>query len=82
MSSVQSARVLLDAVQADPRIDVIALDADIIRLCHEARLSPIREMHDRQIVATTLRLIESGEAAALLTRDTNITQSGLVLIVW
>jgi PIN domain nuclease of toxin-antitoxin system len=81
-STVQSADVLLDAVQADPRMQVIALDADIIRICHEGRLHVIREMHDRQIVATTLRLIESGEPAALVTRDANIARSGLVPVVW
>ena len=81
-SAIKSAASLLDAIDADRRISVAPLTATLVRLCHESRMHVIREMHDRQIVATTLRLIESGEPAALLTRDVNITQSALVPVVW
>jgi hypothetical protein len=39
-------------------------------------------MHDRQIVATALQLVDNGVSVALLTCDTNIMASGLVPIVW
>ena len=35
-----------------------------------------------QIVATALSLAARGETVALLTRDANITASGLMPIVW
>ncbi len=39
-------------------------------------------MHDRQIAATALVLANKGNAVQLLTCDQNITESGLVAIVW
>jgi len=45
-------------------------------------LTSIREMHDRQIVATALILADAGTLTALVTRDQNITLSGLVPVVW
>ncbi len=45
-------------------------------------LTAISEMHDRRIVATALVLADTGERAALLTHDANITGSGLVPIAW
>ena len=38
----------------------------------------IPEMHDRQIVATALLAQEAGVDVAILTKDANITASGLV----
>ena len=45
-------------------------------------LSAITEMHDRLIVTTGLYLAAAGTPVSLLTRDPNITASGLVPIVW
>ena len=42
----------------------------------------VGEMHDRQIVATALRIAELGDPVALLTRDVNIAASGLVPVIW
>jgi hypothetical protein len=42
----------------------------------------ITEIHDRQIVATALVLIDRGDSVAILTRDANITASGLVPVIW
>ena len=42
----------------------------------------IPEMHDRQIVATALLAQEAGVDVAILTKDSNITQSGLISCVW
>ena len=45
-------------------------------------MSAIPEMHDRQIAATALRVIDRGGTAVLLTKDANITGSGLVPVMW
>ena len=47
--------------------DVLDFDAD----------SAVKEMHDRMIVGVSRRL-----NAACLTKDLNITNSGLVKIIW
>ena len=45
-------------------------------------LAAVTELHDRQIVATALLLIDQGESVAILTRDVNITASGLAPVIW
>ena len=72
--------MILSALDADPRFHVSPLDRAVIERSN--RLTSIGEMHDRQIVATTLLLIEGGETASLITSDSNITASGLVPVVW
>jgi hypothetical protein len=59
---------------------VVPLDRAILNL--SLTLTSIREMHDRQIVATALLRARQGASAALLTCDIDITDSGLVPIVW
>jgi hypothetical protein len=46
--------MLLDAVIADPRITIYALDQSVLE--QTLNLSAISEMHDRQIVATAIVL--------------------------
>ena len=77
---IPSPSVILSALDADPRFHVSPLDRAVIERSN--RLTSIGEMHDRQIVATTLLLIEGGETASLITTDGNITASGLVPVVW
>jgi PIN domain nuclease of toxin-antitoxin system len=79
-TSIPSVTILLKAVDADPRLDIYPLDQAIVK--QTLSLQEITEMHDRQIVATVLSLSAKGESVALLTRDRNITESGLVPIVW
>src|SRR5258708_6840190 len=71
---------LLMAIDSDTRITFIALDRAIIE--RTTTLTTVGEMHDRQIVATALALAEQGETVAVLTRDNNITRSGVVAVVW
>jgi PIN domain nuclease of toxin-antitoxin system len=78
--TIPSVSHLLAAVDADRRVTLIPLDRPILDL--SLSLAPITEMHDRQIAATVLHLASSGASVALLTRDANITASGLVPIVW
>ena len=71
---------LLAAIDADPRIQVVALDRTIIE--RSVGLTAIGEMHDRQIVATVLVLQDKGETVRLLTADRDITASGVIPIIW
>ena len=45
-------------------------------------LGSIPEMHDRQIAATALRIIDRGGDAILLTKDERILASGIVPVIW
>ncbi|MBW4501460.1 MAG: PIN domain-containing protein [Scytonema hyalinum WJT4-NPBG1] len=79
-TSIPSAKNLLSAVEADPRVVISPLDKDVIETTMS--LSAINEMHDRQIAATVLVLTSKDEDVQLLTCDLNITASGLVPIIW
>jgi len=79
-TSIPSVVSLLTFVNADPRAYVYPLNKDVIE--KTIGLLAIREMHDRQIVATALFIESQGEAVALLTYDQNITASGLLTIIW
>ena len=71
---------MLDLLTQDTRVVLYPLDLAIIT--QSIDLSPINEMHDRQIVSTVKILEEQGEQVALLTCDRNISASNLVAIVW
>ena len=75
-----TADVLQSKLAKDKRFTVEPLTQAIVEKSNT--LSAINEMHDRQIVATALYLMEQGETVSLLTADQNITASGLVPIVW
>src|SRR5258708_6086862 len=62
------------------RITFLPLDRAIIERSNS--LTTIGEMHDRQIVATALELQDQSETVAVLTKDANITASGVVAILW
>ena len=78
--NITSVLDLLRLVDADPRLAVVPLDYAIVSLT--TTLASVGEMHDRQIVATALRLINQGEQVAILTKDANITSSGLAPVIW
>ena len=75
-----TADFLKSSLLRDKRFTVVPLTQAVVEKSNS--LSVIAEMHDRQIVATALLLIEQGEPVALLTADRNITFSGLVPVVW
>lgn len=72
----------LEALRADERIGIAPITEQVI----EATLNckTIDEIHDRQIVATALVAQEDEDdiSVHLLTRDTNIRDSGRVDVVW
>ena len=79
-TSIPSVNALFNAINNDPRIAVYPLDRNIIN--QTLSLLSINEMHDRQIVATAMILLNQGETVALLTCDRNITASGVISIIW
>lgn len=79
-TSIPSVASLLADVDADPRVVLVPLDRAILDL--SLTLTPLTEMHDRQIAATALYLARAGSALPLLTCDGNITASGLLPLVW
>ncbi|PSB53810.1 twitching motility protein PilT [Chroococcidiopsis cubana CCALA 043] len=79
-TSIPSVRDLLNAVETDARVSIYPVDKTVVK--QSVSLTTIGEMHDRQIVATTLVLASQNEIVALLTCDRNITASGLVKIIW
>ncbi len=79
-TSIPSVNDFLKAVDSDPRVTVVALDRAIF--AKTLTLQAIGEMHDRQIVATALFLRDQGESVAILTKDTNIRDAGVVTTIW
>lgn len=79
-TSIPTIGTFLDAVDADPRVSVIPLDRTVLN--KTSSLTSVTEMHDRQIVSTALLLVDQGETVALLTRDGNIRDSGLISTIW
>lgn len=73
---IPSAAALLAALDADPRISILPLDREVVE--RSTALTAIGEMHDRPIVATALLLLEQGDPVAIVTLDSNITESGAV----
>jgi predicted nucleic acid-binding protein len=71
---------LLQEVEQDPRMSIVALDQQIVTKTLDCKA--VSEIHDRQIVATALLAQSSAIDVAILTRDENITTSGLVPVIW
>ncbi|HEY8746454.1 MAG TPA: PIN domain-containing protein [Tepidisphaeraceae bacterium] len=77
---IKSGKVLLHAVDRDPRVQIVPLDRGIIETCLSVRT--VSEMHDRQIVATAVHLATGGLTVAILTKDADISASGAVPVIW
>jgi len=71
---------LLQAVKDDERFIVTPLDESVVRQTVQCKSVP--EMHDRQIVATALLVQTAETQVAILTRDGNIQNCGLVQTLW
>lgn len=73
-----SVTAVLSELQRFPNSRIFPLDEVIARM-----LPTGLEMHDSIIVATTMLLDQTtGQEVALITRDEQITVSGLVLVIW
>jgi PIN domain nuclease of toxin-antitoxin system len=75
-----SEATLLQEIEQDPRMEVVALDRDVLIKTLECKT--IFEMHDRQIVATALLVLDAGFDIAILTQDGNITDSAVIPVIW
>ncbi|MBX2998854.1 MAG: PIN domain-containing protein [Caldilineaceae bacterium] len=71
---------LTETIKADPRIRIVALGQRVLEQTLDCKI--IDEMHDRQIVATAMLAPKAGFEIAIITRDGNITDSGLVPVIW
>ncbi len=71
---------LRTALGADDRLSVVPMDERVAVLTE--RLVSLRDIHDRCIVATVLRLIELGTDAALVTRDADVRATGWAPTIW
>ncbi|MEN9261699.1 MAG: PIN domain-containing protein [Thermostichus sp. HHBFW_bins_43] len=84
-TSIPSTSLLMEAVDSDPRLVIFSLTRSVVE--KTLSLLSINEMHDRQIVAVALTLQDRGEQdrgeeVRVLTCDQNITESGLVEVLW
>ena len=69
---------IVNAVRRDDRFEIVDFNLDILH-----QLDTSLEMHDSIIVATATLLRDSlDEDIALITRDKDIRDSGLVATVW
>jgi PIN domain nuclease of toxin-antitoxin system len=66
---------IIRTLQAMPNAQIVGFS--LIRTLDLRTLTAIPEMHDRMIVAEAIAY-----GATLITRDTTITNSGLVRVVW
>lgn len=79
-TSIPDVQSLLEAVLADPRLEVYPLNWEVFQQTLIATAVP--EMHDRQIVATALHLRTLGHTVDVLTKDNTIIAAGLASITW
>ena len=79
-TNIPSVTGFLLTIDLDPHVTVAPLNRTI--LDKTLMLTDINEIHDQQITATALVLIDRGESVALITRDENIRETNLVPIVW
>jgi len=70
----------LSDVAADPRLKVYPLTSDILR--ESLKADAIPEMHDRLIASTAMFLRNQGNVVVLVTKDSAITASNLITVVW
>ena len=79
-TSIPDVQTLLNRVDSDPRITIYPLNREVLDKTLDLQVIP--EMHDRQIVATTLILASKGKSAELLTKDTVLVSSKSVTTIW
>ncbi len=72
----------LTKVYADPRIEVYPLTLEVFKRSLTPEGSRVPELHDRFIVSTGLHLQDLGYTVAILTKDKEITDAGILPIIW
>ncbi len=79
-TSIPDPKDIFSIVEADPRVVIYPFDKDVIEMT--MKLFAIDEMHNRQILATALILVNKGENVQVLTCDENMSESALFPIIW
>ncbi len=79
-TNIPNVSSLLEAVVADPRIEIYPLNWQVFQ--QTLTVTAIPEMHDRQIVATALHLGMLNHTVSILTKNSTIVATGLVPVVW
>jgi PIN domain nuclease of toxin-antitoxin system len=79
-TNIPSPQILVDLLDEDNRWRIIPIDK--LTVIISCKLQVITELHDRLIVASTLRLIQEGTPVSLITKDVNISSSGVVPVLW
>lgn len=69
-------------VSADKRIAIYDLTLVIFQRSLTPEGLKISELHDRLIISTGLYLQDIGHQVAMLTTDINITESGVLPVIW
>lgn len=72
----------LTRVQADGRIEIMALTVEIFKRSLTPEGLKIPELHDRFIVSTGLYLQDLGDTIEIITADQTITHGGIVSVLW
>ena len=73
---------LLADVRNDERIEVQPLTVAIFERSLTSEGLRIPDLHDRFIVSTGLYLQDLGHTVSILTKDENITHSGILRVIW
>ena len=73
---------LLADVRRDNRIEIQPLTMAIFERSLTSEGLRIHELHDRFIVSTGLHLQDLGHTVSILTKDENITTSGVLPVIW
>jgi len=77
---IPNVNALLSDIDNDPRIQLHTLDRQVMD--KTLVLQEIPEMHDRQIAATALVLVDLGYTVHLLTKDEILVASNSVSTIW
>lgn len=79
-TTIPDISTLLDRIDGDQRITLHPLDRQVMD--KTLVLQEIPEMHDRQIAATALVLVDLGYTVHLLTKDEILVASDSVSTIW
>jgi PIN domain nuclease of toxin-antitoxin system len=81
-TAIPSASVCLTRILQDQRIEICDLTLPIFQRSLTEEGLRVPELHDRLIVSTGLYLQDLGYAVAILTRDEEIVQAGVLPVIW
>jgi PIN domain nuclease of toxin-antitoxin system len=81
-TAISSASICLTRILQDQRIEICDLTLPIFQRSLTGEGLRVPELHDRLIVSTGLYLQDLGYIVAILTRDEEIVQAGVLPVIW